>query len=235
MTIPLSEIQKLEVSAIIELFVIDATEIGAGIYRFHAGTNQLNENIVWQGNTYTRYPIEATGFDVSGSGTLPRPRLVVSNFMSGITALLLTTDDMLGTKLTRKRTLNRYVDAVNFSNGINETADPEAQFPDEIYYIDRKVNENRTAVEFECTSVMDLSGVMLPKRQIIQNSCSWKYRGSECGYTGEACFTKDDQPTTDTSKDSCSKRLASCKLRFGANAELPYGGFPGADLFKGNY
>ena len=32
--------------------------------------------------------------------------------------------------------------------------------------------------------------------------------------------------------DVCGKRLNSCQLRFGA-ANLPYGGFPGANLTRG--
>lgn len=231
--INLSEIQKLQPDAIIELFMVDATNLNAGILRFHAGTNQLRQNIFWQGNEYVRYPIQATGFQYSASGPAPRPHLVVSNFMSAITTLLLGSDDLMGAKVYRKRTLKKYLDAVNFTGGVNPSADPTTYFPDDIYYIDRKVNETKEAVEFELVSALDLSGVMVPKRQIIQNSCPWKYRGSECGYTGTNYFTQNDVATADSTKDSCSKRLQGCKLRFGASAELPYGGFPGADLFKG--
>ena len=31
-------------------------------------------------------------------------------------------------------------------------------------------------------------------------------------------------------EDVCGKRVASCKLRFGDNGELPFGSFPGAGL-----
>ncbi|TCS68254.1 hypothetical protein EDC61_1305, partial [Sulfuritortus calidifontis] len=30
----------------------------------------------------------------------------------------------------------------------------------------------------------------------------------------------------------CGKRLASCKLRFGPYAELPFGGFPAVGLLR---
>lgn len=233
MSVPFNELQKLEPSAVIELFVLDATAHGLGIFRFHAGTNELRQDLTWQGNVFTRFPVKAEGFQFSGTGPLPRPKLIVSNYMSGITALLIAADDLVGAKITRKRTLKKYLDEVNFASGVNVTADPTVEFPEDVFYIDRKVSETRTAVEFELVSAIDLHGVLLPRRQIIQNSCSWMYRGAECGYTGSACFTRDDKPTNDTASDACGKRLSSCKLRFGENGELPYGGFPGADLFKG--
>ncbi len=227
-----SEIQKLEPSAIIELFELDASSIGGELLRFHSGTNKLNENIFWQGNEYVRYPIQASGFEFSSSGTLPRPKMSVSNYLSAISTLLLELDDLIGAKVTRKRTLKKYLDAVNFVGGVNADADPDAAFPDEIFFIDRKSIENRNVVEFELACSFDLSGVQLPRRQIIQNICSWRYRGGECGYTGTNYFTASDQSTAFAANDSCGKRLSSCKLRFGTLSQLPFGGFPGADLFK---
>lgn len=223
-----SEIQKLEPSSIIELFELDASNVGAGIFRFHAGTNNLNQNIVWQGVEYTRFPIEATGFEFSGGGQLPRPKMRVSNFMSAITALLLEFEDLVGAKVTRRRTLKKYLDAVNFPDG-NPAADPTAEFPDDVYFVDRKASETREGVEFELAASFDLAGVQLPRRQIIQNVCPWKYRGGECGYTGEAMFTVADQPTEDPALDVCGKRMNSCSIRFG-NEPLNFGGFPAADL-----
>jgi len=45
------------------------------------------------------------------------------------------------------------------------TPDPNAEFPQEIYSIDRKSTENREIVEFELASVLDLAGITCPKRQ----------------------------------------------------------------------
>lgn len=108
--------------------------------------------------------------------------------------------------------------------------DPNARFPDEIWYIDRKSAENNMIVEFELASKYDLAGVMLPRRQLISNLCQWRYRSAECGYTGAGGWDANDAPVSDPSYDACGKRVSSCKLRFGENAELPFGGFPGAGL-----
>lgn len=227
-----SEIQQLAPSAIIELFVLDTTSFGGEIYRFHAGTNGLRQRVVWQGQTYEPFPVQVTGFEFNGSGQLPRPKLAVANITGVISTLVLFYQDMLGAKLTRKRTFAKYLDAVNFTGGVNPTADATAEFQDDVYFIDRKSSETRELVEFELAAAFDVNGVKLPRRQIVQNVCPWKYRGSECSYTGTAYFNANDVAVGSAALDVCGKRLSSCKLRFGENAELPFGGFPAAGLIR---
>jgi hypothetical protein len=93
-------------------------------------------------------------------------------------------------------------------------ADPHAKFPDEIWYVDRKSNENRAVVEFELASKFDLVGVMLPRRQVIANVCQWVYRGGECGYTGTDYYDINDNKVASSGSDVCGKRLSSCNVRF---------------------
>lgn len=188
-----TEIQKLAPSAIVELFELDATSLGGDVLRFHAGTNGLSANIVWQGDTYVRFPIQAEGFEFSGQGVFPRPKLRVSNALSAITTVLLAYGDLLGSKVTRKRTMVKFLDAANFAGGVNATEDDTAEFQDDVYFIDRKALEDRDVVEFELASSLDLVGVALPRRQVIQNVCPWAYRGSECGYTGVPVFDANDE------------------------------------------
>ena len=45
------------------------------------------------------------------------------------------------------------------------TPDPTAEFPQEIYKIDRKSSENREVVQFELAAVFDLAGIRAPMRQ----------------------------------------------------------------------
>jgi lambda family phage minor tail protein L len=227
-----SEIQKLAPSAVIELFEVDTTDLGGELLRFHAGTNGLLQRIVWQGNEFDPFPVKVSGFELSGSGSLPRPKLQVANVTGVITSLVLQYQDLLGAKVTRKRTLAKYLDAVNFPGGTNPTADPTAEFVDDVFFIDRKSTETRDAVEFELAASIDLQGVMLPRRQIIQNVCAWRYRGTECGYAGTNYFDAGDQPVATLALDVCGKRLSSCKLRFGQTQPLSFGGFPAAGLIR---
>ncbi len=227
-----AEIQKLAPSAVIELFVLDLSLFGQGMVYFHAGTNALQQRVVWQGKAYDAFPIQVDGFEFNGNGQIPRPKLKVANVTGAITALVLTYQDLVGAKITRTRTLAKYLDAVNFSGGVNPTADPSAEFADDIYYIDRKSRETRDVIEFELAASFDLEGVNLPRRQIVQNVCPWRYRSSECGYTGTHYFDANDQRVNASSQDICGKRLSSCQVRFGQTSELPFGGFPAAGLFR---
>ena len=172
----ITDLQKINPSAIIELFTITtetALHGSAATYRFHAGTNRVgNGDIIWAGNTYIKMPIQAEGFAFT-KGQLPRPTLTVSNALGTITAILLnvnsttTGNDLTGATVTRIRTLARYLDSINFPGNTNPlgTPDPTAEFPQEIYKIDRKSAENREIVQFELAAVFDLAGIRAPKRQ----------------------------------------------------------------------
>ena len=171
-----SNLQNTNPSAIIELFTLqlDNSLHGATtIYRFHNGSSlKDNGEIVWAGNSYQRFPIQAEGFAFR-QGQLPRPTLTVSNALGTITAILLSVNtttvgnDLTGATVTRIRTLARFLDAVNFPGDINPygTPDNTAEFPQEIYKIDRKSAENREVVQFELASVFDLAGIRAPNRQ----------------------------------------------------------------------
>ncbi|EJH4505442.1 phage minor tail protein L [Cronobacter malonaticus] len=228
-----ADIQSLSPSALIELFVLDMSNTTSGGKRyFHAGTNELSQPIIWQGISYEPWPIVASGFDKSGQGTLPRPKIQVSNFGGTVSAEVQANDDLVGCKITRKLTLARFLDAANFEDG-NPTADPNQHFPDEMWFIEQKTLETHQVVEFELSSVFDLMGVQLPYRQIIKNTCPWKYRGAECGYTGPY-FDKNNRQTMLSAADYCTKRYDSCKARknFFANGVIHFGGFIGATRYE---
>lgn len=227
------ELAQIAPSAIIELFELhlDSTLHGSSdVYRWHSGVNaNVTGNITWNGNSYTRLPIQAEGFDFTNTGSLPRPKLTVANLDSTVTNLLLLVNattpgnDLGGATVKRIRTLKKYIDG-------QTAADPHAKFPDEIWYIDRKDTESRDVVSFELASKFDLPGVKLPKRQLVANICQWKYRSTECGYTGTNYYDIDDKSVSTFADDKCGKRLSSCKVRFGATAELPFGSYPSSGL-----
>lgn len=173
-----SDLQSINPSAIIELFTLQLKTAIHGsntIYRFHAGSNlNANGQIVWQANSYLRYPVMAEGFAFQ-KGQIPRPKIMISNGKGLISAILLTVNqtttgnDLTGATLTRIRTLAKFLDAVNFANGQNPDADPNSEFPKEIYTIDRKASETRELVEFELAAPTDLAGVNIPKRQCTRS------------------------------------------------------------------
>ena len=224
----LGEIQKFNGEALIELYELDTSYQGGTKYYFHAGTNEIGTNIIWQGQEYTKLPLEVTGYEVSSDG-YARPKIQMANISGVFSAMAIQMNDLVGCKLTRKRTLGMYLDAANFSDG-NPTANPDEHFVDDIFYIVQKTQENKVLVEFELGSSLDLQGVMLPKRQVIAGTCCWRYRSEECGYTGGPCATNKDVATVISSQDQCSKTITGCKFRFGQNGILRFGGFPGSAL-----
>jgi len=170
-----SDLQSINPSAIIELFSLQLSTAIHGtntVYRFHNGSSlNANGEIVWAGNSYSRFPVKAEGFAFQ-RGQLPRPTLTISNLSSApsISALLLSVNettpgnDLTGAVVTRIRTLAKFLDAVNFA-----TADNTAEFPQEIYYIDRKSSETRDIVAWELAAVFDLAGIRVPKRQCTRS------------------------------------------------------------------
>ncbi len=230
-----ADLSILAPSAIIELFEIrlDPSLHGSDdILEFHNGCNaQLAGGILWNGKTYESMSIQIEGLEQSTSGTLPRPTLTMANTNRAITAILndvnvLTPgNDLTGAEFRRIRTLKKFLDG-------ETTADPNAQWPLEIWYIDRKALENREMVEFELASKFDLAGQKVPRRQLIANVCQWGYRSTECSYQGSAYWNANDVAVSSASEDKCGKRISSCKLRFGSNGELPYGSFPSAGRLK---
>ncbi len=176
MAVPVSALQEINPGAIIELFTLELIANlhgSATVYRFHNGSNMnANSELVWNSNSYLRFPIQCEGFEFTGTGTLPRPTISVSNIFGTLTAIMQNVNqttvgnDLNGAKLTRIRTLARYLDAVNFTGNTNPygTPDPSAEFPKEIYFLDRKISENRDIVQWEAISALDLVNVKLPKR-----------------------------------------------------------------------
>jgi phage-related protein len=385
----LQDIQKLDPGNLLTFYELDLTpclgkfgQTTAEKFYWVDGVSEIGNNIIWGGREYNRYPIQTSGFDKQGDGSIPRPRLIVANIGGIIGDLAREYRDIAGAKLKRTRTFARYIDEVNFSklnllrysnlltnsayikNGVtvasgnvvtvtdttnpyiyqgatavgrvtdrvfsfgvkahtttavgkylrlflyttspsevystvvgplantptvysctykfkesdastlrvrvdmegspswsvnntvvlsewqanegpflgpyvetttsrNPYADPSQFLDAETWIVDRKANENNVYVEWELTAPFDLAGIKLPRRQCLQNACPFRYRGPECSYTGTSYFDDNDKPTTQA-LDRCGKRLTSCKVRFGENAILPYGGFPAVGLIGGN-
>lgn len=218
----LADTQQLEPGSKIDLYELDAEPIGGEIYRFHPYGGDV---IVFDGLEYGPWGVEATGFETTG-GSMPTPRLKMADVGGFISALCLSFDDLVGATLTRRRTMAKYLDG-------QPEADPDEQFPPDIWYVEQRLAEVPEYVEFELTSALNFDGVEVPGRQIIQNYCPWRYRSADCGYTGPPVADKWDIITTDASRDDCGKRVQSCKLRdHQRDGELPFGGFPAAGLAR---
>ena len=200
MPVPVSSLQSVNPSPIIELFELTLDPVlhgttsiqdpsGANIttIRFHNNTKdktiaepaQLFDNIVWNGNTYYRMPIEATGFKEDPK-QLPRPTLTISNLaiialnignMSNVLHAVnqvTFANDLVGAKLKRRRTLAEFLPSANFT-GSNPygTPDGNMEFRIDEFEIARKSLETRDVVSFELAATIDSINEKLPKRQFL--------------------------------------------------------------------
>tara|TARA_R100000664_G_C2759846_1_gene150104 strand:+ start:936 stop:1820 length:885 start_codon:yes stop_codon:yes gene_type:complete len=151
---------------------IDGNTAGAANAKFTitsllTGNGQLRFN----NQDYEMLPIKAEGFEYDGSQKeAARPKISIANVFGLVTSILSSVNtvssgiDLTGAKVTRIRTLAKYIDPVNFANNINADVDQSQEFPREIYYIDRKSTETREFCEFELVSAFDLNGIQIPKR-----------------------------------------------------------------------
>lgn len=239
------DIQKLTPGNLVTFYELDCQSIGGSVERYH---NHNDGEIIWQGQTYYPWAIEAKDFERTGDGQQPNPTLSVGNIGKGtdgqpitgvVTALCLALHDLLGATLTRYRTFTKYLDAINFSAG-NPSADPNEHLPPDRWIITQKQLESPEMVTFVLGSPLQFDGVKLPARQVIANVCGWLimpgpfggYRGAYCGYAGSRMFDRDGGPVSDPALDKCGGCVRDCKLRFGEGSPLPYGSFPSADRIR---
>ncbi|MDC9598910.1 phage minor tail protein L [Xenorhabdus anantnagensis] len=240
-----ADLQRLEVGNKVLLFSVDGSAFGGPELYFHNHTIPYTEkdledlsnlpikSIWWQGVEYKPWPVEIQGLEIHSDGRVASPSLRISNIDSTISALCLAYQNMTQARVTIRMTFAHYLDARNFPEG-NPEADPTQEKID-VFYIDSKTHEDNTEIHFALSSPADLQGIQIPTRQ-IHSLCTWcmrgLYRKSPCNYTGTRYFDEDGNPTDDPSKDACGGLMNDCKLRFGENAQLPFGGFPGSALLR---
>tara|TARA_Y100000401_G_C8319953_1_gene224702 strand:+ start:661 stop:1254 length:594 start_codon:yes stop_codon:yes gene_type:complete len=186
MTIPIEQLQKLENISIIELFQLDLVDglhysSGTGssttLYRFHNGTNEINTELLWQGNTYTAIACQAEGFETGDNSVMARPTITFANTVGNISTILelvnQTTpfNDLQKATITRIRTMARFLDANNFANSTNPfgTPDPTKELERQIFEINKKVIENNEICSFELVNTIDFEDLFLPRKQITKD------------------------------------------------------------------
>lgn len=215
-------------SEMVDLYILDATILGGAVYYFTPMT-EGGTNIEFNGVTYIQLPVEITGLQLTGDGTLPRPKMKVANVNLTFVAFVNSYRDGIGAKVTRLRTFRKYIDG-------HAGADANAQFPQDIFYIEQKVTQNKYMIEWELVSPIDIGNKQIPKNQVL-SYCQHRYRiykDSTSDYTYATCpytdtnYFKEDGSTTTIALDKCGKKLSDCELRYPLDSDqLPFKGFPG--------
>lgn len=202
-----ADIFSLNPSTLILLFEIDISNLlfdsgvasldeialnsNISIFRFHNNVKLLGTSIHWRGNEYLAAPIKCEGMQLNAQGTLPVPKLSITVNDTGIPALntlktqIAKIGDLTGAKVTRRRTLAKYIDVQNFFGQIPPpgfSPDIYSELQSDVYFIDRKSNEDKNTLEYELASILDVEGYKLPGRLVIADKCTFQYRGEGCCY-----------------------------------------------------
>lgn len=186
----------LQPTAIVELFVLyfNTVDQPGEFITFHGGS-LFGEDLFWQTLPYSAIAVETEGFEINGNGQMPRPKIRVANKDYFITKLLNDNNDFLHAKLIRKRTFVKYLDDKNFDGGNPwGEADSSAELSNDTFLFSQKTAENKSFVEFELTTPLDLENFDLTSRLVLSRYCPWRYRGAGCNYIGPPIETEDLQP-----------------------------------------
>ncbi|SNS83925.1 MULTISPECIES: phage minor tail protein L [unclassified Azospirillum] len=229
--------QRLTPGRRVHLYELDMGVFGLGVERFCADSEETAP-VKFRGYEFPPVAIQASGFEYSGQGSVPTPRLTVSLINTVFNALVNDYDDLIGARLTRLRTFAHFLDG-------GAQADPHAVLMPDIYYVERKVVSDGVTIEWELSPSVSYQSRMLPARQVFRDTCTHTYRrwdaqaGSfdnskaSCPYAGNKYFTYDGTPTSNPAEDRPSKQLTTCcKRRFGDDAVLPTRAFPGVARIK---
>jgi len=171
------------------------------IYEYD-GTKNLNlvkyeSDVVYKGVTYSSFPISHETIGENNSGEIQSVTVTLANVSRLLQAYLENYD------LRSKKVLIRRVWA-------DMLLDSDA-YSDDIYYIDNYTADQNN-VSFTLTSKFDVLDLELPRRKFSRNYCAWKFKSTECGYSG--------------SEITCDKTLRRCRelsnsTRYGGTPAVP--------------
>ncbi len=167
-----------------------------------AGTNLYFTNwdvdITFNAITYTRFPIKIDFTSNNTQGQVDSLTLTVGN-VSRLIQAYLEQYDLRGL-------------AVDIQIVFIDTISDGTAFLKDTYFIDTYTADAQNVV-LTLSTAFNVMGLQLPARKFMGNYCSWRFKGTECGYTG----------TT----SSCNKTAAACQAMVGGSNYLRFGGFPG--------
>lgn len=150
-----------QTSPLIELYTLDCSNLGGSVYRF---TPMFAESgsVSFQGQQYFSIPIQTEGWEVTSSGTQPRPTLQVSNTHGAVLNAVITLGDIVGAKVTRLRTYEKYLD------GMPE-ADANMHLRPDVLQVEQKTSHTNTHIAWQLSTILERLGTKLPRRQILKD------------------------------------------------------------------
>jgi lambda family phage minor tail protein L len=156
------DLQKPALPAYIDLYVLDLTPRGGSVLYFTDATVNGSTSVSFGGQVYTALPITGNGWETSIDGAAPQPTLKVSNVSRFIQSHLTSYKDLVGCKVTRRQTFDKYLDG-------GSSPDSTQTFNTCVYIISQKLRQNKLEIEFRLRSVIDAPQYRLPRRQVLRS------------------------------------------------------------------
>lgn len=223
--------QKLTQDAQVHLYEVDLTPLGNNYVVRFTRHGRPGGNVTFNGNVYTPWDVDVSGFSWDGNGAFPQPKLKLANMLGTLTSLAQTYGDFIGATFTRIRTYEKYLDD-------GASPDPSAIMRPDVFTIEQKTEQNKVYIEWRLSSIIEETDRLLPGRVVMRDWCPFRYRQWNatagafnydhvtCPYTGTRYLDENDVATNQAG-DKCGRTLNSCMKRFGSRSEIKFGGFPG--------
>lgn len=156
-----------------------------------------NEDVTWDGETWTAYPFKLGDIEESKDGDMPKTSLEISDLARSLTPIIEEYGGGVGAQA--------WVRVVHSDHLDNATPETEEMFEIVEVSIDA-ANNIKLSLGIE-----NLMAHRIPQNRYLKNQCRYKdFKGSQCGYTG--------------SETECSRTFTRCKE---LENEARFGGFPG--------
>jgi lambda family phage minor tail protein L len=184
------QILSLEPDTLVELIELDIGSQGGPVLHFH-NMNIHGDGIIYWGHpimTFVALPFATDGFEVSGSGKMPRPKIQLANVGGELITYMQLYDNLLGAKVTRW---------LVFAGNLVGHADPDATVwaSKHIFYIERKVLHTLTGIEWELSAAVDIEGIKLPRFNYSAHTCQHIYRDPiTCKWRGLPVVDEHNSP-----------------------------------------
>ena len=160
------------------------------------------DNIEWNSAVWQAFPFEISELNEDSSGEVPQWTITLDNRQRVIEKYLSDYDQYLKTNGIEGNEIKCNCFIVN-------TKDLENTVPiTEVYFELHQPSTDSNTATFVLTADSPFN-IILPKRRFLKQYCFWKFKGTECGYTGTAL--------------TCDKSLTQCKAY---NNSGRFGGFP---------
>ena len=200
MMLNLSAVAKMEKNKLVSdgawILLLEITVSQSTVIRLCRNT----EDIQWNGETWTAFPLELDAPKQSGTGELPRFAVRVSNITRTVEGYLEQAGGGVGATVRMM---------VVMSNHLGLTT-PEL---DEEFSV-QSTSYDQDWVTFNLSGSVNLFR-RIPQRRFMKNFCPFQYKGPEC-----KCLSP--LPTCDKSLSACKARGNS--RRFGGEPAIPQGG-----------